>query len=190
MFRILYGVTCHIYQRANTIDCHVMNLLQKSCVTVFQHVFDDTNMVLAPVNVSGDHWELLAFYPSVRNIVCVNPLGEKPTRIKATLNAWNAVTKRCPDKVSQTTWKAHTRQQDGHSCGMLVREVSAQRLTKHSYVHACVCACVRACMCVCVTYLRYFTSVFFFDMNSNLLINAMSMFAGFLKNRKLFIRTK
>ncbi|KAK2182594.1 hypothetical protein NP493_346g02030 [Ridgeia piscesae] len=39
-----------------------------------EHVFDDTNIVLAPFNVSGDHWELLAFYPSVRHIVYVNPL--------------------------------------------------------------------------------------------------------------------
>ncbi|KAK2170263.1 hypothetical protein NP493_1155g00128 [Ridgeia piscesae] len=64
-----------------------------------EHVFDDTNIVLAPFNVSGDHWELLAFYPSVRHIVYVNPLGEKPTRIKAILNAWNAITKRHQTKV-------------------------------------------------------------------------------------------
>ncbi|KAK2173489.1 hypothetical protein NP493_867g01010 [Ridgeia piscesae] len=95
-------------------------------MTVFQHVFDDINIVLAPFNVSGDHWELLAFYPSVRNIVYVNPLGEKPTRIKAILNAWNAITKWHPNKVPQGTWKVtlrpHTRQQDGHSCGVLVME--------------------------------------------------------------------
>ncbi|KAK2187423.1 hypothetical protein NP493_166g04019 [Ridgeia piscesae] len=87
-------------------------------------VFDDTNIVLAPFNVSSDHWELLAFYPSVRNIVYVNPLGEKPTRIKAILNAWSAITKRHPNEGPQTTWKVtlrpHTRQQDGHSCGVLV----------------------------------------------------------------------
>ena len=125
-------------------------------MTVFQHVFDDTNIVLAPFNVSGDHWELLAFYPSVRDIVYVNPLGEKPTRIKAILNAWNAITKRHPNEGPQTTWKVtlrpHTRQQDGHSCGVLVMKVSAKRLTRHTAV------CMRAC--VCVTYLRYFTSVF------------------------------
>ena len=135
------------------------------CMTVFQHVFDDRNIVLAPFNVSGDHWELLAFYPSVRNIVYVNPLGEKPTRIKAILNAWSAITKRHQIEGPQATWKVtlrpHTRQQDGHSCGVLVMEVSAKRLTRHTAV------CMRAC--VCVTYLRYFTSVFFLDMNSNLL---------------------
>ena len=113
-------------------------------MTVFQHVFDDTNIVLAPFNVSGDHWELLAFYPSERNIVYVNPLGEKATRIKAILNASNATTKRYQNEVPQGTWKVtlrpHTRQQDGHSCGVLVMEVSAKRLTKHTAV-----CCVRVC---------------------------------------------
>ena len=104
-------------------------------------------------------------YPSVRDIVYVNPLVQKPTRIKAILNAWNAITKRHPNEGPQGTWKVtlrpHTRQQDGHSCGVLVMEVSAKRLTRHTAV------CMHAC--VCFTYLRYFTSVFVLDMNSNLL---------------------
>ena len=124
------------------------------CMTVFQHIFGDSNIVLAPFNVSSDHWELLAFYPSVRNILYVNPLGEKPIRIKAILDAWHIITKRCPNEVPQATWtvtlRPHTRQQDGHSCGVLVMEVSAKRLTRHNCVHACMC----------VTYLRYFTGVF------------------------------
>jgi len=131
-------------------------------MTVFQHIFGDSNIVLAPFNVSGDHWELLAFYPSVRNILYVNPLGEKPTRIKAILDAWHIITKRFPNDIPQATWtvtlRPHTRQQDGHSCGVLVMEVSAKRLTRHSCVHACVC----------VTYLSYFTCIFFLDVNSNL----------------------
>ena len=118
-------------------------------IIVFQHICDDTNMVLAPFYVSGDQWVLLAFYPSVRNIVYVNPLGEKPTRIKAILNAWNVINKRYPKEVPQAIWKVtlrpHTRQQGGHSCGVLVIEVSAKGLTRHTAV------------CVCVTYLHYFT---------------------------------
>ncbi|KAK2180665.1 hypothetical protein NP493_432g00000 [Ridgeia piscesae] len=82
-------------------------------------------MVLAPFYVSGDQWELLAFYPSVRNIVYVN-MGEKPTCIKAILNAWNVINKRYPKEVPQAIWKVtlrpHTRQQDGRSCGVLVIE--------------------------------------------------------------------
>ena len=99
-------------------------------MTVFQHVFHDTDIVLAPFNGSGDHLELLAFYPSVRNILYVNPLGKKPTRIKAILDAWNMITKRYTKEVPQETWtvtlRPHTRQQDGHSCGVLVMEVSAK----------------------------------------------------------------
>ena len=133
---------------------------------MFQHVFDDTDIVLAPFNVSGDHWELLAFYPSVRNILYVNPQGEKPTRIKAILNAWNVITKRYKNDIPQETWtvtlQPHTRQQDGRSCGVLVMEVSAQRLTRHKAL----------CACVLHTGLCYFTSVVFLDML--VLITAMS----------------
>ena len=94
----------------------------------FQHVFNVEGVVLAPINTSGTHWELLVFFPAERIIIYLNPLGENATQSLAILHAWNIIVNKHDTEVPQGTWtltlRPHTRQTDGHSCGVFVMEVS------------------------------------------------------------------